>query len=116
VTTSHAFIRGISIVRGVPVSVLHLGTMLGGAETEARRLVIAKIDGRLIGLLVEQVCGVQSIDVNIENVWPPILHNGTNDAISAIGLLDRQLLFFLNTLRLVPLAVIEEIDRVMAAS
>jgi purine-binding chemotaxis protein CheW len=56
-----AYVRGMINLRGVILPVVDLGARLGLAPTSAGRfsvVVVAEIDGRQIGLLVDAVCDI----------------------------------------------------------
>jgi purine-binding chemotaxis protein CheW len=106
--SAHPFIRGLSIVRGLPIPVLDLGAMFGDQERGAQRLVRVKLADRCIGLLVESVSGVRAMAPDSYHQVPPLLRDAAGDVISAIGVLDKKLLLFLQTSRMAPQAMLVE--------
>jgi purine-binding chemotaxis protein CheW len=103
-------VLGLSIIRGAPVPVVDLALLLGEATGAApSRLVTLALDGRAVALTVDAVLGVRAIDAGRLDALPPLLQDRTGAAIAAIGTLDEELLFLLQTARLVPDEVFEPI-------
>jgi purine-binding chemotaxis protein CheW len=103
-----AFVRGLSIVRGTPTLVVDMARLLGGHTTSPRRLVTVKVGTRIVALAVDSVSGVRSMEIaDTATALPPLLREAANDAVSAIGRLDADLLLFLDTARIVPGSVFE---------
>jgi purine-binding chemotaxis protein CheW len=97
------FVRGLSIIRGVPIPVVDLAR-LSGEEREARptRFVTMTTGSRQIALMVEEVVGVRSIPAESLRMLPPLLGALDADIVSAIGTLDAELLLLLHDTHLVP--------------
>jgi purine-binding chemotaxis protein CheW len=98
-----AFVKGLSIIRGMPMPVVDAGGLLGGRdEPRSRRLVVLRLDGRRVALAVEDVLGVRAIPTASLRELPPLLRDASREAISAVGALDAELLIVLRTGHLVP--------------
>jgi purine-binding chemotaxis protein CheW len=104
-----AYVRGLSIIRGTPTLVIDTAFLLGGRAAAADRLVVVRTGMRMVALVVDNVLGVRSIDCIAEPL-PPLLREAARDMVSAIGLLDAELLLFLNAARLVPEKLFERLD------
>jgi purine-binding chemotaxis protein CheW len=91
-------------VRGTSVPVVELGRLMSSAESAAEitRFVTIRADQRLIALAVSEVVGVRAIDHATLSALPPLLDGGQAEAISTLGVRDRQLLLVLNAARLLP--------------
>ena len=64
VPRAHEFVEGVMELRGVLVPVVDLRRRLGLAvtpPTRATKLVIAKVEGRLVGLIVDRAVGVHRV-------------------------------------------------------
>jgi chemotaxis signal transduction protein len=109
------FVRGLCVIRGTAVPVIDLphlfntaGTKAMGTDaeetdagkTKAQRLITINIGDRVVALLVDRVLSVRSIAASAVGTLPPLMREATSEAISAIGILDTELLFFLNNLRI----------------
>jgi purine-binding chemotaxis protein CheW len=109
------FVRGLSVIRGTAVPVIDLPRLLnagetkiietgtgetGTVETQAQRLVTINIGDRVVALLVDRVLSVRSIAASSVSALPPLMREAASEAVSAIGILDTELLFFLNNLRI----------------
>ena len=101
------FVRGVCILRGFPVPALDTALLLGETRVEAKRLVAVRSGARTLGLLVESVLGVRTIERETCQDLPPLLRASASDAVSAIGTLDAELLLFFGAARIVPDHVLE---------
>jgi purine-binding chemotaxis protein CheW len=100
-----AFVRGVSVIRGMPVPVVDLNTLLSpGASSSAScgRFVIIRVGVRRIALAVERVVGLKELDETQIGEMPPLLHDLGADLVEAIGTDDAQLLIVLRASRIIP--------------
>jgi purine-binding chemotaxis protein CheW len=104
------FVRGMCIVRGLPVPVIDTGLVLSGRGIRVERFVIVKVGDRPIALAVEQVVGVRPIEAESLNALPPLLQNAAGDAVGTIRALDGELLLLLDTMRIIPEALLDELS------
>jgi purine-binding chemotaxis protein CheW len=95
-------LRGLSVIRGVPVPVLDLAALMGEPGASVGRLVTATVAGRKIAFAVDTVLGVRQIDAAHLAELPPLLRDSARDAVAAIGTLDAELLLLLETGKLLP--------------
>ncbi|MDI1479453.1 CheW domain-containing protein [Polyangium sp. y55x31] len=103
VTNAPRFVVGLSVVRGEVVPVVSLSAVLGGSEqTEARRLVLVRAGERRLGLLVEDVLGVEELDEKRLEALPPLLGAALPAEVERLGSLDGQALAVLDAARLLP--------------
>ena len=99
------FVSGVSIVRGRPVPVVDLATLLGEpVETSSRRFVLvnANADGRHVALSVANVMGIRALDPSSLTALPPLLGGARADLVSAMGALDAHFLLVLESARIFP--------------
>jgi purine-binding chemotaxis protein CheW len=112
-----AFVRGLSVIRGVPVPVVDGACLLGGAAAGAgsdltgSRFVTLRAGSRVVALVVDALLGVRALPGGSLRELPPLLREAGAGAVSALGSLDAELLLVLGSARLVPPAVWSEIDR-----
>ena len=95
-----AIVRGLCIVRGVPIAVVDTALFFGERSTEYERIVTARVADRTIGFAVDAVIDVRSISAAAVESLPPLF--GEVEAISAMAMLDDDLVFFLHAARAVP--------------
>jgi purine-binding chemotaxis protein CheW len=97
------FVRGLSIIRGSPVPVVDLGSLLADSAGEAStRFVTLRVGDRRVALAVEAVLGVRELDVSMVRELPPLLRDARAHAIQAIGSLDAELLVVLSASHVLP--------------
>jgi purine-binding chemotaxis protein CheW len=90
-----SFVRGVSIVRGVPTPVVDLGALLGMPGGVAGRFVTLRVGERQVALSVQAVLGVHNLDSSKIQKLPPLFQEASNDVIEAMGTLDTRLLVVL---------------------
>jgi purine-binding chemotaxis protein CheW len=97
-----AFIRGVAVIRGVPMPVVDAGLLLTGVASHPTRFVTVKTGSGRLALAVDAVVGVVEMSPGSLDVLPPMLRGAGLDAVSAIGRLDADLLLVLQSGRLIP--------------
>jgi purine-binding chemotaxis protein CheW len=90
-----AFVRGVSIIRGVPTPVVDLGALLGAPANAFERIVTLRLGDRQVALAVNAVLGIRDLDLSVIQELPPLLGGASTDLIEAIGTLDEQFLVVL---------------------
>ncbi len=79
------FVRGVSIIRGEPVPVLDLATLLSGKPgREVSRFVLLQVEKKRFALAVEAVVGIRSLSLPTKTERAEL--------IEVMGALDRELL------------------------
>jgi purine-binding chemotaxis protein CheW len=98
--------RGLALIRGLPVPVIHLGSLLGAEEgATTTRLVTLRVGDRRVALEVDAVLGVRELDPALLQELPLLLRGASAGVVEAIGTLDAELLLVLKASRLVPAEV-----------
>ena len=90
-----AFVRGVSIIRGVPTPIVDLGAVLGAPSNAFERIVTLRLGDRQVALAVNAVLGVRDLDLSTIQELPPLLGGTSTDLLEAIGTLDEQFLMVL---------------------
>src|SRR6202790_1319376 len=90
-----SFVRGVSIIRGVPTPVVDLGAVLGAPGGCAERIVTLRLGDRQVALSVDAVLGVRDLDLAAIHELPPLLRGASQDVVEAIGTLDEEFLMVL---------------------
>lgn len=95
------FVMGLSIIRGCPTPVVHVGRLLGVGTAPPARLLTIRIGARKVALALDGVLGVGSIGKQL-GALPPLLQGALTDRVSELGVLDSELLLLLNETRIIP--------------
>lgn len=96
-----SFVRGLSVIRGIPVPVVDAGALLGTDEGAGpTRFVTLRTGQRQVALSVEAVLGVRSFPAASVEDLPPLLRDAGSELVSALGMLDAELLFVLRAARI----------------
>lgn len=111
-----AYVRGLSVIRGVPVPVVDLGLIVGEHATLSVRLIAVKAASRIVAVTVDWVLGISAIAADALGQLPPLLRDTAPDTVAAIGATDKELIIFLQTARLVPEDVLAGLNVKMPAS
>jgi purine-binding chemotaxis protein CheW len=97
-----SFVRGLAVVRGAPIPVVDAASLINGVASHPRRFVTVKAGTRRIALAVDAVVGVVEIPSGSLDALPQLFQDASLDAISAIGMLDADLLLVLRSTHLIP--------------
>ena len=97
-------VRGLSVVRGVPIPVIDLAALLeaGDCPETYARFVTMRIGERRAVVAVQGVVGLRNLDMTELRELPPLLQGSESPLIQAIGGRDAQLLIVLRAARMVP--------------
>ncbi len=96
-----SFVRGLSVIRGIPTAVVDAGALLATRENAgATRFVTLRAGGRQVALAFEAVLGVRSLSGASFEDLPPLLRDAGAELVSAIGTLDAELLIVLRSARI----------------
>lgn len=98
-----AFVRGLSVVRGVPLPVVSAALLVREAEpAPPGRFVTLRSGSGQVVLAVDAVIGLRVVPPESVHDLPPLLRDAAADVIAKVGSLDAQLLLVLHTMHLVP--------------
>lgn len=104
------FVLGLSIIRGAPVPVVDGAALVGAGTSQPTRFVTVTTNDRQVALAVDAVLGVRALPADSLLDLPPLLRDADPDVVSAIGVLDAELLLVLRRGRLVPESVWAAVD------
>jgi purine-binding chemotaxis protein CheW len=98
------FILGLTSIRGMPTPVVDAVSVLGAVArpSSEKRFVTLRTANRRIALAVDQVLGVREIHSRQLADLPPLLAGIHAQVVSAIAMLDGELLMVLHAGKLVP--------------
>ena len=97
------WVQGVAVIRGATVVVVDLAILLGAALSELKqaRVVTLRVGGRVVGLAVESIIGVREFDRTMLSEVPPLLLHAQPQGLTAIGLLDGELMLVLDGSRII---------------
>ena len=108
VANTPGFVRGLSIIRGAPTPVVLLASLWPGAGGRPTRFVIVRVGERRVALAVDSVLGVIDLDPATLHALPPLFQHAAAGTLEAVGALDAQFLFVLNSGGIMPEEVWQE--------
>ena len=110
------FVLGMAVIRGSAIPVVDVGALLLSDQPAApTRFVTLKMHHRQVALAVEEVVGIRAIAAPDLQDLPPLLRSAGAELVSAVGLLDSELLLLLQTARIVPESVWQSLQLVQQA-
>lgn len=96
------FVLGISVIRGEGVPVLDTALLVNASQgTEPARYVTIKIKARTACLAVGEVIGIRQVPPALRVDVPRLLHRSDSELLTAIGMLDEELLVVLQNAHLI---------------
>jgi purine-binding chemotaxis protein CheW len=96
------FVRGISVLRGVPTPVIDVARLLGGAQIEAERYVAVRTERGAVALATGPVLGIRDVDTNATGGHPALLGARSNRLVAGVGTVGAEPLLLLQSMRTVP--------------
>jgi purine-binding chemotaxis protein CheW len=104
------WVQGVAVIRGATVVVIDLGILLGpgSAQGKQTRVITLRAGARVVGLGVESIVGVRQFERSVLAEVPPLLLHAHPQVVTAIGLLDGELMLVLDGSRII---TAQELDR-----
>lgn len=96
------YVRGISVLRGLPTPVLDVARLLGGAEAEISRYVAVRTERGPVALATGPILAIRDTTSDIDRGHPALLGGGSKSFIAGVGTIDAEPLLLLQSMRSVP--------------
>lgn len=96
------FVQGLTMIRGAPTPVVSLASLFADSGRPPTRFVVVRAGDRPVALAVDSVLGVIELGPATLHALPPQAQSAGTATLLAIGALDAQLLFVLNSTSLIP--------------
>ena len=97
-----AFVRGITVMRGVPTPVIDVCRLLGGGTAEAERYVAVRTERGAMALATGEILGIRRVEAEADSGHPALLSGGGTRLIAGVGTLGADPLLLLQSMRAVP--------------
>jgi purine-binding chemotaxis protein CheW len=98
VPDSPGYVQGVINLRGKIVSVVDLRRRFGEKEitsSKKNRILVAEVEGKLVGLIVDSASEVLKIPEN-EIELPPVFDQGENNYVTGLGKLNGRLIILID--------------------
>jgi purine-binding chemotaxis protein CheW len=98
VPDSPGYVQGVINLRGKIVSVIDLRRRFGEKEiktSKKNRILVAEVEGKLVGLIVDSASEVLKIPEN-EIELPPVFDQGENNYVTGLGKLNGRLIILVD--------------------
>jgi purine-binding chemotaxis protein CheW len=99
---------GFSVIRGAPTPVIDAALLFDAQCGQRERLVTVRTGKRTIALATQAVVGVRQMADDDMDELPPLLADV--EAIAGLTTLDQQLVFLLRAARIIPDAILDQLD------
>jgi purine-binding chemotaxis protein CheW len=97
-----AFVRGISVLRGVPTPVIDVSRLLGGGPAEPERFLAVRTERGAIALATGPILGIRAVEAKPTGGHPALLGGGSTRMVAGVGTLGTDPLLLLQSMRAVP--------------
>lgn len=101
-------VQGLAVIRGAPVPVVSLAMLFGEKSAVTTRLVVVRTGDRRAALAVDEVLGIRGFSRAALSALPPLARNAAAGTLEAIGVLDSELIFLLNSASVIPEELLQE--------
>src|SRR5579863_6492185 len=101
-TGAPEMVCGLAVIRGNPVPVVVLARLFGTGTSAPGRFVVVRAGEKQVALAVDEVLGIRRFRASASQSMPPLLRDAAAGMVTAIGALDSDLMFVLNTAGIVP--------------
>lgn len=96
------FVRGISVLRGVPTPVIDVARLLGGSQTQPERYVAVRTERGAVALATGPVIGIRTVDANATGGHPALLGARSSQLVAGVATVGAEPLLLLQSMRAVP--------------
>ncbi|GAB2574573.1 hypothetical protein Aab01nite_15490 [Paractinoplanes abujensis] len=97
-----AFVRGITVLRGVPTPVIDVSRLLGGGTAEAERYLAVRTERGAVALATGEVLGIRAVEAEPTGGHPALLGGGNTRLVAGVGTMGTEPLLLLQSMRAVP--------------
>ena len=97
-----AFVRGISVLRGVPTPVIDVARLIGGGQAEVHRYVAVRTERGTIALATGPVEGIRVVDPDGSTGHPALLTGESGRLVAGVATAGAEPLLLLQSMRAVP--------------
>jgi purine-binding chemotaxis protein CheW len=97
-----SFVRGISVLRGVPTPVLDVSRLLGGGPGEIDRFVAVRTERGAVALATGAILGIRAVTAESTGGHPALLNGGSSRLVAGVATIGADPLLLLQSMRTVP--------------
>ncbi|MBU2664246.1 chemotaxis protein CheW [Actinoplanes bogorensis] len=98
-----AFVRGITVLRGVPTPVIDVSRLLGGGTAdEPERYLAVRTERGAIALATGEILGIRDVEADATGGHPALLGGRSTRLVAGVGTLGTEPLLLLQSMRAVP--------------
>lgn len=99
-----SFVRGITVLRGVPTPVIDVSRLLGGGAgaQEPERYLAVRTERGAVALATGEILGIRNVEAESTGGHPALLGGRSTRLVAGVGILGTEPLLLLQSMRAVP--------------
>jgi purine-binding chemotaxis protein CheW len=97
-----AYVRGVTIMRGVPTPVIDVARLLGGEQAEVARFVAVRTERGPVAFATGTVLGIRPAAADTSTRHATLIGGASGSLVAGVGTLDAEPLLLLQSMRVVP--------------
>jgi purine-binding chemotaxis protein CheW len=97
-----AYVRGVTIMRGVPTPVIDVARLLGGEQAEVARFVAVRTERGPVAFATGTVLGIRPTTADASSRQMTLIGGASGSLVAGVGTLDAEPLLLLQSMRVVP--------------
>jgi purine-binding chemotaxis protein CheW len=102
-TGTPSYVRGVTIMRGVPTPVVDVARLIGGEQADTVRFLAVRSDRGPIAFATGPVLGIRPTPPEVTGSGHPVLLSGASSRLVAgVGMIDAEPLLLLQSMRVLP--------------
>jgi purine-binding chemotaxis protein CheW len=96
------YVRGVTIMRGVPTPVIDVARLVGGEPGEAERFLAVRTERGPVAFATGPIVGIRNASAGGPAQHPALLGGTTGRLVAGVAMLDTEPLLLLQSMRVVP--------------
>jgi purine-binding chemotaxis protein CheW len=97
-----SYVRGVTIMRGVPTPVIDVARLVGGEQADADRFVAVRTERGPIALATGPVLGIRAAVTDAAAQHPALLGGASSRLVAGVGTIDAEPVLLLQSMRVLP--------------
>jgi purine-binding chemotaxis protein CheW len=97
-----SYVRGVTIMRGVPTPVVDVARLVGGEQAEVSRFVAVRTERGPVAFATGPVLGIRATTAHAAPSHPALLGGASSRLVAGVGTIDTEPLLLLQSMRVLP--------------
>jgi purine-binding chemotaxis protein CheW len=96
------YVRGVTIMRGLPTPVIDVARLLGDEQIDAERFLAVRTERGPVAFAVGPILGTRAAEAAGPGQHPALLSGASSRLIAGVGMIGTEPLLLLQSMRVVP--------------